>query len=699
MIRPGVLEISGHDNSILSRSNGSLPVSGGFFRLLVLLALLAYMAVWSTGYLRGLIEVLIIPLLLLAVVARPLPAWRIILQICSVIALLQAIVGLGGPTPGVILLLQFAGVVMFLQILAVDCLRAAHGVIILSLMMILAVAAMNVNFVFPLVLIPYILVFYMVLRNLSILRHQAIASTPIIVSGRNPLNWQRIAVGTLVSMMIFGFLWLVMFYLIPRTTSFGIASDVSRRKLKGFSDTMSPGDPGLLEDNPAVIMRVRPLEDKTLSPSALRRIGNKLLRGATFAWYNAGKWEKGTKRRWYVDLRRSSGELRLDREHYNPRDLHQIEVVLENLDPPVIFQPERSVSMRFTQPFIAYEDDLSFYFLHRPGTTRRYVVSVLLDSLEPEDSPLSEIELNRETTPYLHVRGIPARIQSLAHSMANESMTISQRVERVMRFLRGQFEYSLVQNQLEGVDPVEDFLFVSKEGSCEHYASAMALLLRSMGVPARPVGGYAMGEWNEIGGFYTIRQGHAHAWVEVFFPRTGWVPFDPTPPIMISGPDSEFGRLIQTLWKAYEGYWFSYVYSFDNRAQGIGFRRILDAFSDALASFRGYVFSPSLWLLLALFVGLAYLGKRRIQRAQLYERWIPNWYMDWADGVSVQKAAWETPAEFHRRLLALGIITQKDSERLGRLAELVDLSAFSDQPDHASIRTQAQAVIAELGRF
>ncbi len=154
---------------------------------------------------------------------------------------------------------------------------------------------------------------------------------------------------------------------------------------------MSLGDPGLLEDNPAVIMRVRPLEDKTLTPSILRRIGNKLLRGATFAWYKDGKWEKGTKRRWYIDLRRNAGELRLDRETYSPRDLHQIEVVMENLDPPVIFQPERAVSMRFTQPYIAYEDDLSFYFLYRPGTTRRYVASVLIDPLEPQDSPLGEI--------------------------------------------------------------------------------------------------------------------------------------------------------------------------------------------------------------------------------------------------------------------------------------------------------------------
>ncbi len=691
-----VLEIAGRDSSVFSRTNGSLPVSGSFFRLLVILAAIAYGAVWSTGYLRGLIEILAIPMVLAAIIARPLPAGRILLQLGSVMALLQAVAGRSGSMPGVVLLLQFAGLVMFLQILVVDCLRAAYGVIVLSLMVILAVAAMNVNFVFPLVLIPYVLVFYLVLRELAILRHQAIASSPIKLSKSNPLGWSRIAVGTLVSLLIFGFLWLVMFYLIPRTSSFGIASEVSRRRLMGFNDTMSLGDAGLLEDNPAVIMRVRPLEEKTFTPSVLRRIGNKLLRGATFAWYNSGKWEKGTKRRWYVDLRQSSGELRLNRDYYNPRDLHQIEIVMENLDPPVIFQPDRSVNMRFTQPFIAYEDDLSFYFLFRPGTTRRYVVSVLLDPLEPEDSPVSEIDINRETSSYLHTKGIPPRIQSLATAMAHDDMTILERVERVMRFLRSQCEYSLEQRELAGKDPVEDFLFESKQGSCEHYASAMALILRSMGVPARPVGGYTMGEWNEIGGFYTIRQGHAHAWVEVFFPKSGWVAFDPTPPTMITGPESEFGRLLQTLWNAYEGYWFSYVYSFDNRAQGIGFRRMLETVSETFASASYYLLSPALWLFIALAAFLAYLGRKRIKRSQRFDRWIPDWYLDWAESLTVLRSDWETPAEFHQRLLALGILESRHHERLARLAELVDVSAFSNASDHSEISKAARALISEL---
>ena len=695
--RPVELMISGQSDSSYHKSHGSAALSPEFFRLLLLLAGLSYLAIWSTGYLRVMIATLALPSLVAAIFARPLPSGRVFLQLGSVAALLYMLVNLRGPTPGVVLLLQFAGLIVFLQILVLENLRSAHGVIVLSLMIILAVAAMNVNFVFPLILVPYVFVFYLVLRSLAVHRHQALAKAPVSLYKRNPLGLRRLAIGTLVSIMIFGFLWLVMFYLIPRTKSFGIASDISRRKLKGFSDTMSLGESGLLEDNPAVIMRVRPLEDKTRTPSVIRRIGNKLLRGATFARYSAGKWEKGTKRRWYIDLRRNNGELTLLRNQPAARDMHQLELMLEHIDPPVIFLPDRTVAARFSVPYIAYEEDLSFYFVYRPGTTRRYVTNVILDPEEPEDSLVSEIEENRETAPYLSAQGISPRISELGLSLIGDSTTIATRVAKVMRYLRSQFEYSLEQRELEGIDPVEDFLFASKEGSCEHFASSMVLLLRAMGIPARPVGGYTMGEWNDIGGFYTVRQRHAHAWVEVFFPRSGWIPFDPTPTAMSYGSDTELGRLFQVMWEVYEGYWFGYVYSFDNDSQGVGFRRIAETVSSLPASVTFYLLSPGFWLLIIPVLFIALLGRRRlIRRIRSYNCWIPDWYLSWEAGIAESRAEWETPREYHQRLLDLEIVRQEHAGLLAGLAELVDQSSFSLYPDRDKIKVSAAALISQI---
>jgi protein-glutamine gamma-glutamyltransferase len=87
----------------------------------------------------------------------------------------------------------------------------------------------------------------------------------------------------------------------------------------------------------------------------------------------------------------------------------------------------------------------------------------------------------------------------------------------------------------EGEDAVHDFLFDSRRGFCEQIASALTIMLRTQGVPARLATGYAPGERDRIAGVYTVRASDAHAWVEVWFPSVGWQPFDPTAIVPLSG--------------------------------------------------------------------------------------------------------------------------------------------------------------------
>src|SRR5439155_10462138 len=70
--------------------------------------------------------------------------------------------------------------------------------------------------------------------------------------------------------------------------------------------------------------------------------------------------------------------------------------------------------------------------------------------------------------------------------------------------------------------------FATRRGFCEHIASAMAVLLRAQGIPTRIVTGYGPGERNPLTGYFEVRQSNAHAWVEVYYPRVGWLPYDPT---------------------------------------------------------------------------------------------------------------------------------------------------------------------------
>lgn len=97
----------------------------------------------------------------------------------------------------------------------------------------------------------------------------------------------------------------------------------------------------------------------------------------------------------------------------------------------------------------------------------------------------------------------------------------------LMHFKQEKFHYTL-RPPLMGDKPIETFLFDQRYGFCSHYATAFVYLMRIAGIPARVVGGYQGGEFNQVGGFLEIRQANAHAWAEVWLENKGWVRFDPT---------------------------------------------------------------------------------------------------------------------------------------------------------------------------
>ncbi len=99
----------------------------------------------------------------------------------------------------------------------------------------------------------------------------------------------------------------------------------------------------------------------------------------------------------------------------------------------------------------------------------------------------------------------------------------------VRDYLRNSIQYNdQIDAPPEGIDPVHHVLFESQEGYCNYYASAMAVMLRSQGIPSRVVSGYAQGDFDENSMSYRVRANNAHTWVEVYFPAFGWIQFEPT---------------------------------------------------------------------------------------------------------------------------------------------------------------------------
>lgn len=124
---------------------------------------------------------------------------------------------------------------------------------------------------------------------------------------------------------------------------------------------------------------------------------------------------------------------------------------------------------------------------------------------------------------------LPQRDVDLARRITSTATTTYDRVMAVQTWLQRNTRYNLdIPRDPPGVDAVDEFLFVRREGFCEHIASAMAVLLRAVGVPTRLVTGFGPGERNPFTGYFDVRESDAHAWLEVLYPRYGWVPYDPT---------------------------------------------------------------------------------------------------------------------------------------------------------------------------
>ena len=122
--------------------------------------------------------------------------------------------------------------------------------------------------------------------------------------------------------------------------------------------------------------------------------------------------------------------------------------------------------------------------------------------------------------------GSNPRARALADGWRADAPSAATVIERAMEYLRSQpFEYTLTPPAL-GAHPVDEFLFETREGFCEHYASALTFLLRAAGLPARVVMGYQGGELNALGGYYIVRQSDAHAWTEVWLEDEGWIRVD-----------------------------------------------------------------------------------------------------------------------------------------------------------------------------
>jgi hypothetical protein len=166
----------------------------------------------------------------------------------------------------------------------------------------------------------------------------------------------------------------------------------------------------------------------------------------------------------------------------------------------------------------------------------------------------------------------PERIADLAHLWTDELPTAEAKARAIEGHLRQDFVYDLRSPSQGKPQPVDHFLFESKRGHCEFFSTAMALMLRALGIPARNVTGFVGGTWNRFGHYYAVREGDAHSWIEAYLDHPlhpGWHTFDPTPPNGAQPLEPPGGAYyyVRDFVEALSQRWNTYVVGYDLRKQ------------------------------------------------------------------------------------------------------------------------------------
>jgi transglutaminase-like putative cysteine protease len=167
---------------------------------------------------------------------------------------------------------------------------------------------------------------------------------------------------------------------------------------------------------------------------------------------------------------------------------------------------------------------------------------------------------------YLQLPALDKRIPVLARQVAGTGDPAA-RAARIEQYFRKNFRYSLEAEELDHPQPLAAFMFESKKGHCEYFATGMTILLRTLGIPARIVNGFQPGEFNEVADDYIIRGSDAHSWVEAFLPERGWQTFDPTPGSNPPPPRSAVFKALYRYWDAIELFWGQWILPYDDVLQ------------------------------------------------------------------------------------------------------------------------------------
>jgi transglutaminase-like putative cysteine protease len=344
-----------------------------------------------------------------------------------------------------------------------------------------------------------------------------------------------------------------LFLVLPRVVGRPPVSPLGLDQRIGFSSEVDLGAVGVLRPDHTPVMRVHGLEGN------VRQLR---WRGLALSHFDGRRWSSPASRSQLVDAANYATPRRW-RHSQDGRRIHY-RVMLEPLASQALFvagAPEQILSGSFDRLVVDETDSLRV--LDGGLQALQYeVFSWVTDRSLQRPADVAEVFSPRFQRLYLQLPQLDRRIQELAQQVSSARPTLLGRAEALEFYLRNGFGYTLELPSKRYSDPLAHFLFERRKGHCEYFASAMTVMLRTLGIPARLVNGFAGGVENPISGLHVIRSRDAHSWVEAYIPAYGWLEFDPTP----AAPDALMNPWMAQLWMywdAMQSAWGDWVLEYD----------------------------------------------------------------------------------------------------------------------------------------
>jgi len=445
--------------------------------------------------------------------------------------------------------------------------RDYYFLAVISFLMLLGASVLTVESTFLFASLAFMLVgvvTFILMEMLSASRRATIQASP---TGDQCLG-KRLGLWLVLSAPAFVVFLLmagaVIFLVLPRLSSSYLSEYAAGTGIAtGFSDHVQLGQIGEIQQSSSLVMHIQVEGDR-------QGILDLKWRGVTLNSFNGKSWSNPHEQHL---VGRLGDRFVLSQTLDNPASptparMIRYRVLMEPVASSVFFLAPTPLTLEGNYRMISMDEGGAVFDpdLEHPVNTYEATSNVAAASPQQLRTAASEYPPTLKNDLQIPA-GLDPRIRPLAEQITSSAGNNYDKAIALEQYLRTHFTYSLRLPRVVEPDPLANFLFERKQGHCEYFASALAIMLRTVAIPARVVNGFRTGEFNDITSQYLVRARNAHSWVEAFFPGYGWISFDPTP--AAPAPSRTGWSRMMLYLDAAASFWREWVINYDAAHQHI----------------------------------------------------------------------------------------------------------------------------------